>query len=121
MRFVFLLLCSRAAAWRGDWDRHGGTLPEGRNHTAGDRDRARAQRGRQSGERAGKPPGFNSQDERVYGDESQNLLGKAPQKQFMLSKLLLGKRVSSAEVQSFVDQLYPCEFVDAMPTPAPPS
>ena len=56
----------------------------------------------------------------MYGDESQNLLGKAPQKQFMLSKLLLGKRVSSAEVQSFVDQLYPSSL-STPPTPAPPS
>ena len=36
----------------------------------------------------------------------------------MLSKLLLGKRVSSAEVQSFVDRLYPYEFVDAADTGA---
>jgi molecular chaperone DnaK (HSP70) len=42
--------------------------------------------------------GFNAQDERVYGDESQNLLGKAPQKQFVMAKLLLGKSVSSLEV-----------------------
>jgi len=55
--------------------------------------------------------GFNSQNERVYGDESQNLLGKLPQQQFVLAKLLLGKQVSSPEVQSFVDMLYPYEFV----------
>lgn len=55
--------------------------------------------------------GFNSQNERVYGDESQNLLGKLPKKQFVLAKLLLGKSVSSAEVKSFVDMLYPYEFV----------
>ena len=43
-----------------------------------------------------------SQDERVYGDESQNLLGKAPQKQFMLSKLLLGKMVRELPILGFV-------------------
>ena len=42
--------------------------------------------------------GFNTQEERVYGDDSYNLLGKAPQKQFVMSKLLLGKSASSAEV-----------------------
>ena len=43
--------------------------------------------------------GFNSQDERVYGDDSQNLLGKLPKQQFVLAKLLLGKAVSSSEVR----------------------
>lgn len=35
--------------------------------------------------------GFNSADERVYADESFNLLGKLPQKQFVYSKIMLGK------------------------------
>ena len=36
----------------------------------------------------------------VYGDESYNLIGKIPHKQFIFSKLLLGKNISSAEVCS---------------------
>ncbi|KAL1495130.1 hypothetical protein AB1Y20_016997 [Prymnesium parvum] len=55
--------------------------------------------------------GFNSQGERVYGDESQNLLGKLPQQQFVLAKLLLGKPVDSAEVASFTEMLHPYEFL----------
>jgi len=55
--------------------------------------------------------GFNSQDERVYGDDSQNLLGKTPQSQFVMAKLLLGKSVSSPEIKSFIDMLYPYEFL----------
>jgi hypoxia up-regulated 1 len=43
--------------------------------------------------------GFNNQEERVYGDDSYNLLGKLPAKQFVLQKLLLGKTLSSPEVR----------------------
>jgi hypoxia up-regulated 1 len=116
MRFVFLLLCSRAAAGAvigidmGARFLKVGIIQPGTGIELVLNEATK----RKSSSTAG----FNSQDERVYGDESQNLLGKAPQKQFMLSKLLLGKRVSSAEVQSFVDQLYPYEFVDAADTGA---
>merc|ERR1719238_2662002 len=54
--------------------------------------------------------GFNSQDERVYGNEAQNLLGKVPKQVFILSKLLLGKGLDSTEVQTFTEQLYPYAF-----------
>ena len=114
MRFVFLLLCSRAAAGAvigidmGARFLKVGIIQPGTGIELVLNEATK----RKSSSTAG----FNSQDERVYGDESQNLLGKAPQKQFMLSKLLLGKRVSSAEVQSCVDQLYPYEFFDAADT-----
>merc|ERR1719247_1426359 len=45
--------------------------------------------------------GFNSQDERVYGNEAQNLMGKLPAKQFVLSKILLGAGYTSNEIASF--------------------
>ena len=51
--------------------------------------------------------GFNAQDERVYGDESYNLLGKLPETQFMFSKLLLGKPLDSPEVKLFKELGYP--------------
>jgi len=54
--------------------------------------------------------GFNSQDERVYGNEAQNLLGKVPKQVFILSKLLLGKGLNSESVKSFATQLYPYVF-----------
>merc|ERR1740138_43934 len=41
--------------------------------------------------------GFFSQDERVYGNEAQNLLGKLPAQQFVLSKILLGASSKDAE------------------------
>lgn len=56
--------------------------------------------------------GFNSQDERVYGNEAQNLLGKLPAKQFVLSKILLGAHINSPAVASFVAQRYPYVFED---------
>jgi len=62
--------------------------------------------------------GFNNQDERVYGDESFNLLGKLPAKQFVMSKLLLGKNVSSDEVRSFAQYGYPYKFVEDADTKA---
>ena len=54
--------------------------------------------------------GFNSQKERVYGDDSYNLMGKLPSQQYVLQKLLLGKAVSSAEVASFTDVGFPYEY-----------
>jgi len=54
--------------------------------------------------------GFNNQDERVYGDESFNLIGKIPHKQFIYSKLLLGKNISSAEAESFKAYGFPYPF-----------
>ena len=54
--------------------------------------------------------GFNSQDERVYGNDAQNLLGKLPAQQFVLSKLLLGAAPGSEEVRSFGSQRYPYAF-----------
>lgn len=39
------------------------------------------------------------QDERVYGNEAQNLLGKLPAQQFVLSKILLGAHMKSPEVR----------------------
>ena len=39
------------------------------------------------------------QDERVYGNEAQNLLGKLPAKQFVLSKILLGALIGSPQVR----------------------
>jgi len=54
--------------------------------------------------------GFNSQDERVYGNEAQNLLGKVPKQVFVLSKLLLGKGLDSESVKTFATQLYPYAF-----------
>lgn len=54
--------------------------------------------------------GFNNQNERVYGDESYNLIGKIPHKQFIFSKLLLGKNISSAEVAAFKAYGFPYEL-----------
>jgi len=56
--------------------------------------------------------GFNSQDERVYGNEAQNLLGKLPGQVFVLSKVLLGAKMDSAEIATFTDQKYPYVFED---------
>ena len=44
--------------------------------------------------------GFNNQEERVYGDDAYNLVGKLPAKQFILQKLLLGKTLSSPEARA---------------------
>lgn len=55
--------------------------------------------------------GFNSQGERVYGNEAQNLLGKLPAQQFVLSKLLLGATsADAAEVKSLAENRYPYIF-----------
>jgi len=54
--------------------------------------------------------GFNAQGERLYGDESQNLLGKLPETQFVLSKMLLGKPVDSDAVRTFTQLRYPYTF-----------
>jgi len=62
--------------------------------------------------------GFNNQKERIYGDDSFNLLGKTPQKQFVMQKLLLGKNVSAAEVLSFGERGYPYKFVEDSDTKA---
>merc|ERR1719247_2399686 len=56
--------------------------------------------------------GFNSQDERVYGNEAQNLLGKLPARQFVLSKILLGALANSPALASFAAQHYPYTFED---------
>ena len=56
--------------------------------------------------------GFNSQDERVYGNEAQNLLGKLPAKVFVLSKILLGAVLGDEQVGSFAAQYYPYKFED---------
>ena len=52
------------------------------------------------------------QDERVYGNEAQNLLGKLPAKQFVNSKILLGAASDSPEVKAFATQRYPYVFED---------
>ena len=62
--------------------------------------------------------GFNNQDERVYGDESFNLLGKIPHKQFIMAKLLLGKNISHPDVLSFADQKFPYKFAESDETNA---
>uniref|UniRef100_A0A7S0Q2K2 Uncharacterized protein n=1 Tax=Coccolithus braarudii TaxID=221442 RepID=A0A7S0Q2K2_9EUKA len=62
--------------------------------------------------------GFNSMEERVYGDESYNLIGKLPHKQFVLSKLLLGKNISSDEIKSFGEKAFPYTFVEDEDTKA---
>jgi len=56
--------------------------------------------------------GFNSQDERVYGNEAQNLLGKLPAKQFVMSKILLGQTMGSIAIESLAAQKYPYVFED---------
>lgn len=62
--------------------------------------------------------GFNNQDERVYGDESFNLVGKIPHKQFIMAKLLLGKNISHPDVLSFKDHKFPYEFSEDKDTQA---
>jgi hypoxia up-regulated 1 len=54
--------------------------------------------------------GFNTAGERVYADDSFNLLGKLPGQQFVYSKLLLGKNVSHPHVLSFGELGYPYQF-----------
>ena len=55
--------------------------------------------------------GFNSQGERVYGNDAQNLLGKLPAQQFVLSKLLLGVTAAdAAAVKRFAEDRYPYIF-----------
>jgi len=56
--------------------------------------------------------GFTASEERLYGDESYNLLGKLPDKQFVFSKLLLGKPLDSAEVKLFGELGFPYQFVE---------
>jgi len=56
--------------------------------------------------------GFTQQEERIYGDESYNMLGKLPEKQFVFSKLLLGKPLDSVEVKLFQELGYPYEFTE---------
>ena len=56
--------------------------------------------------------GFTASDERLYGDESYNLLGKLPDKQFVFSKLLLGKPLDSSEVKLFGELGFPYQFVE---------
>lgn len=58
--------------------------------------------------------GFNSAGERVYADDSFNLLGKLPGKQFVYSKLLLGKNVSHPHVLSFGELGYPYQFSEGV-------
>ena len=56
--------------------------------------------------------GFNAEEERIYGDESYNLLGKLPEKQFLFSKMLLGKPLDSPEVKLLKELGYPYEFLE---------
>jgi len=56
--------------------------------------------------------GFNAEEERIYGDESYNLLGKLPEKQFLFSKMLLGKQLDSPEVKLLKELGYPYEFLE---------
>jgi hypoxia up-regulated 1 len=56
--------------------------------------------------------GFNAEEERIYGDESYNLLGKLPEKQFLFSKLLLGKPLDAPEIKLLGELGYPYEFVE---------
>ena len=60
--------------------------------------------------------GFNAEEERIYGDESYNLLGKLPEKQFLFSKMLLGKPLDSPEVKLLKELGYPYA-----PTPSSPA
>jgi len=54
--------------------------------------------------------GFNNQEERIYGDESYNLIGKIPAKQFILQKLMLGRTIDSPEIRSFAERGFPYIF-----------
>ena len=56
--------------------------------------------------------GFNAEEERIYGDESYNLLGKLPEKQFLFSKMMLGKPLDSPEVKLLKELGYPYEFLE---------
>ena len=51
--------------------------------------------------------GFNAEEERIYGDESYNLLGKLPEKQFLFSKMLLGKPLNAPEIKLLGELGYP--------------
>lgn len=55
--------------------------------------------------------GFNSAGERIYADDSFNMLGKMPEKQFVYQKLLLGKNVSHPDVLTFAELGYPYKFI----------
>jgi len=54
--------------------------------------------------------GFTLQDERVYGNEAQGLLGRAPKQVFIMSKLLLGQPLDSVAIEDFKRYLYPYNF-----------
>ena len=55
--------------------------------------------------------GFNSMNERVYGNDAQNLLGKLPQQQFVLSKVLLGATSKDfRSIKALAEQRYPYIF-----------
>ena len=102
-------------------------LPQGWHHPAGHWHRTGAQRGDQaqvfgcgelpSLQRAARAPcefgcgvwqaGFNAEEERIYGDESYNLLGKLPEKQFLFSKMLLGKPLNAPEIKLLGELGYP--------------
>jgi len=62
--------------------------------------------------------GFNSAGERVYADDSFNLLGKLPEKQFVYSKLMLGKNISHPDIVSFGELGYPYKFATGARAPA---
>ena len=45
--------------------------------------------------------GFTALEERVYGNEAQNMLGKVPERIFIMSKLLLGQTLDSEAIHDF--------------------
>jgi molecular chaperone DnaK (HSP70) len=45
--------------------------------------------------------GFTALEERVYGNEAQNMLGKVPERIFIMSKLLLGQTLDSEAITDF--------------------
>jgi len=54
--------------------------------------------------------GFTAQEERVYGNEAQNMIGKVPSRIFIMSKLLLGQTLDSQAIIDFKRYLYPYQF-----------
>ena len=62
--------------------------------------------------------GFNTMDERVYGNEAQNLLGKVPGQVFVMSKLLLGQPLDSQAIADFKTYLHPYNFEEDEATKA---
>jgi len=54
--------------------------------------------------------GFTALEERVYGNEAQNMLGKVPERIFIMSKLLLGQTLDSEAITDFKRYLYPYKF-----------